>query len=478
MSRLVFISNRVAAPKEGEAFPSGGLATAIRSAIRHHDALWIGWSGRIAESERGPVSIQDVAGASIATFDLTRDEYEEYYNGYANRTLWPLFHYRVDLAQYERAYSRRYYDVNDLFAQMAQPLLRPDDLIWIHDYHLIPCAEALRQRGVKNRIGFFLHTPWPARELLVTLPRHQNLVRALFAYDLLGFQTEIDRQAFHDYVVNEAGGHVLADGTAICFGRSVATGAFPIGIDVDLFADLPNGGPARRHQRRIEQSTGGRQLIFGVDRLDYSKGIPDRFAAYERLLEAHPDHRNNVVLLQIATSSRSEVDEYQNMRLELEAMAGRINGRYAEYDWVPLRYVNRSYSQAALAGLYRAADIAFITPLRDGMNLVAKEFVAAQDPADPGVLILSRFAGAGRELREALIVNPYDRAEMADALQRALAMPLDQRRMRWRSMMDSLVRNDVVAWREGFVAALQSVPVTHDNEPVGDIVPPAGRAAG
>jgi trehalose 6-phosphate synthase len=358
---------------------------------------------------------------------------------------------------------------------MARPLIGPDDLIWIHDYHLIPCAEALRRLGVRNRIGFFLHTPWPARELLLTLPRHQNLVRALFAYDLIGFQTETDSQAFHDYVVNECGGQVLPDGTAICFGRSVATGTFPIGIDVDMFADLPNGAPARRHQRRIEQSTGGRRLIFGVDRLDYSKGIPDRFAAYERLLEAQPEHRNNVVLLQIATASRSEVDEYQDMRLELEAMAGRINGRYADYDWVPLRYVNRAYSQAALAGLYRAADIAFITPLRDGMNLVAKEFVAAQDPADPGVLVLSRFAGARHELREALIVNPYDRAEMADALQRALAMPLDERRARWRSMMDSLVRNDVVAWREGFVAALQSVPDSGDITPIGNRI---DRAAG
>ncbi|MEX2299124.1 MAG: alpha,alpha-trehalose-phosphate synthase (UDP-forming) [Dongiaceae bacterium] len=465
MSRLIVISNRVPSPRAGRSAAAGGLATALHAALSSYNGIWFGWSGEVTDNSHELRSkVHD--GVTYATMDIGQADFEEYYNGFANRTLWPLFHYRIDLAQYERAFDQRYYSVNQFFARKVFPLIRQGDLVWVHDYHLIPCAEQLRLLGVRNRIGFFLHIPWPAREILVTLPKHRQLVRALFAYDVVGFQTRNDLQAFHDYVINETGGEVAPDGTVHCFGRSIVAEAFPIGIDVKGFASLPRQPVARRHARRIKASTLGRRVILGVDRLDYSKGLDRRFLAYERLLETHPEHRGKVLLLQIAATSRGDVDEYRQIRAELDALAGRINGRFAEYDQAPLRYINRSYSHMALAALYRAADVAFITPLRDGMNLVAKEYVACQSHHNPGVLILSRFAGAARELTAALIANPYDQDDMVEVLQRALEMPLEERRERWKALMKSLRKNDVIAWRDSFVKALTRCPQTGNAEVV------------
>lgn len=454
MSRLIVVSNRVQPPGDGAEGSVGGLAMALSAALREHSGVWFGWSGHTVDEYTGQISVQKVGGVTVATVDLEEQDRQEYYNGYANRTLWPLFHYRVDLSAYERSFSEGYGRVNARFADALTPLIGPDDLIWVHDYHLIPLAQELRRRGVRNRIGFFLHIPWPARRLLLTLPDHQTLVEALFAYDLLGFQTEDSASAFRDYVVAEAGGVVDAQGVAQAFGRTARVGAFPIGLDVETFEAAAGGEVAQAEFDRMQASLNGRAMIVGVDRLDYSKGLEERFLAYEQVLVDHEELREQVFLLQIATPSREDVGAYQEIRARLDAVTGRINGAFATVDWVPIRYVNRSYRRDELAGVYRAARIGLVTPLRDGMNLVAKEYVAAQNPGDPGVLVLSQFAGASEQMRQALIVNPFNREEVAEAIVRGLAMGKAERIERWTTLMEDLRRTDVSAWRDAFVAAL------------------------
>jgi len=457
MSRLIVVSNRVT-PQQAEGGASqGGLSMALSAALREYSGIWFGWSGASTTAWTGELNEQKVGGVTVVTVDLEEQDIEEYYNGYANRTLWPLFHYRIDLTQYERSYGSGYARVNARFAEVLAPLIRPDDIIWVQDYHLIPLGRELRERGVRNAIGFFLHIPWPARELVVTLPRHRQLVESLFYYDVIGFQTQEWRNAFVAYVLYEASGMAMTDGQVRAFGRTVLPKAFPIGIDAQGFSKLLKTETAQESYARMIESKAGRRMLLGVDRLDYSKGIEERILAYDRLLADHPELRGQTFLLQISTETRSEVDAYQEMMARLDALSGRINGAYAEVDWVPVRNVHRMHTREELAGVYRAADVMLVTPLRDGMNLVAKEFVAAQNEADPGVLVLSRFAGAAQQMREALIVNPFSQEDVADAIKRALEMPADERRRRWRALMDGVEKDDIVAWRDSFVQCLQGV---------------------
>jgi len=456
MSRLIVISNRVAAPRpEGEGGAQGGLAVALSAALREYRGIWFGWSGNKTDEFTGQINFQRHEGVTSATIDLEEQDVEEYYNGYANRTLWPLFHYRIDLAEYDRSFAGGYERVNERFADTVLPLIEPDDLIWIHDYHLIPLGQQLRERGVRNRIGFFLHIPFPPSRLMVSLPFHEGLALSMLAYDVIGFQTEEWLESFHNYVERELGGHCDADGTIEVGGRSVHAAAYPIGIDYREFGEAVRSDAARAACARLKESAAGRHTIIGVDRLDYSKGLEERFLGYRRFLEENEDCRGRVFLLQIAPPSRGEVHTYETIRESLDELSGRINGEFAEVDWVPIRYVNQGYGREDLAGFYRAAGIALVTPLRDGMNLVAKEYVAAQDPDDPGVLILSRFAGAALQLKDALLVNPYSKEEISDALRQALDMPLEERVRRWRSMQACVEAEDVVWWRRSFVEALR-----------------------
>jgi trehalose 6-phosphate synthase len=336
-------------------------------------------------------------------------------------------------------------------------------MIWVHDYHLIPVGERLRERGQTNRMGFFLHTPWPAAEVLIAMPPHEDLVRGLCAYDIVGFHTEADVLCFANYIRYEAGGTVeeLGPGQGIrvqAYGRSVTAKAFPISIDTAAMEGMARQAANTQQTRRLCASLVGRDLIIGVDRLDYSKGLYQRFEAFQALLDMHPEWRGKVSFMQIAPPSRTDVPEYAAIRRELEMASGSINGRFAQFDWVPIRYLNTSFSARALAGFFRCARIGLVTPLRDGMNLVAKEYVACQDPENPGVLVLSRFAGAAAEMPEALIVNPFDAEGVADAMHRALTMPLEERRARHTCLIQTLRQNDITKWREDFVEALSSVP--------------------
>jgi trehalose 6-phosphate synthase len=456
VSRLIVISNRVAAPKpEGEGGAQGGLAVALSAALREYRGLWFGWSGNVTEQFSGQINFQRHEGVTSATIDLEPQDVDEYYNGYANRTLWPLFHYRIDLAEYDRSFAGGYERVNERFAETVAPLIEPDDLVWIHDYHLIPLAAQLRERGLTNRIGFFLHIPFPPSRLMVSLPFHEGLVLSMLAYDVIGFQTEEWLESFRHYVERELGGSCEPDGTIHVGDRSVHAAAYPIGIDYQEFSEAANSDGARAAFDRLRTSAAGRHTIIGVDRLDYSKGLEERFFGYRRFLEEHDDCQGKVFLLQIAPPSRGEVATYEIIREELDELSGRINGEFASVDWVPIRYVNQGYGREDLAGFYRASEIALVTPLRDGMNLVAKEYVAAQDPENPGVLILSRFAGAALQLKEALLVNPYSKEEISDAIYRALQMPLEERVRRWQAMHECVRDRDVVWWRRSFVEALQ-----------------------
>ena len=452
MGRLVIASNRVGSSLKGN---EGGLATAMLAAFDQREVVWLGWSGEVTDESSGPTRVHREGRLTRMLVDLQRSDYEGYYLEFANCVLWPVFHYRVNLAEYGRERWATYGRVNEMFAERLAPALKPDDILWVHDYHMIPLGAALRRLRVDNPIGFFLHIPFPAPEVLATLPVHEALVRALFAYDLVGFQTENDLQAFRDYVEREAGGWIGRDGTIHAYGRSVRAGSFPISIDTRLVAARAARAASTRRAARLRDSLSDQRLVIGVDRLDYTKGLVHRFDAVERLLETNPLYRRAVVVLQIAPPSREDVPEYQRIRAELDARIGRINGRFGEPDHLPVRYINRSFRQETLFGFYRASRVGLVTPLRDGMNLVAKEFVASQDPDDPGVLVLSRFAGAARELEAALIVNPFDVDQIADALHRALAMPVEERRDRHETMMAQLSAHDVHAWRDAFLDALQ-----------------------
>ena len=452
MGRLIVVSNRVALPKEIRA---GGLASALSAALAERGGLWFGWSGRIAESA-GVRPLHSLRSGSLeyALIDLTRAEHEHYYLGFANRTLWPLLHFRPSLLEYKRADFEGYRRVNRLFAEHIARLARDDDTIWVHDYHLIPLADELRRLGVSARIGFFLHIPLPTAALLSMLPHHEHLFPTLAAYDLIGLQNWRDRDALLEYFRTEVGADIRPGGRIEVGGRRVRVQTFPVGIDTMEVARQAAHAVKSAATQRLIRSLEHRALAIGVDRLDYSKGLPQRFGAFGHFFSRHPEWRSRISFLQIAPPSREEVPEYRELRSRLERLAGATNGRYAEPDWMPIRYVNRSFNQATLSGFYRAADIAVVTPLRDGMNLVAKEFVAAQPEDDPGVLILSSFAGAADELRQAIIINPFDADDISDSLLTALTMPLSERRERWRAMFDYLMRHDVAGWRRAFLDAL------------------------
>ena len=457
MSRLVVVSNRVADPRKSAA--AGGLAVALGQALAANGGLWFGWSGTVVEDGvrgEGQLHTQHAGNVTLCTLDLCREDHDSYYLGYSNDVLWPVFHYRLDLANFDAGYIGGYRRVNELMARKLATLLKPDDIIWVHDYHLMALASELRELGCKNRMGFFLHIPLPPPLILAAVPQHDWLIKSLFAFDLLGFQSHADVEHFASYVGKEVAALTLRQHQFQAFGRKVQAQAFPIGIDVEEFTALAQGKDALDMHRRITTEYKRRRLLLGVERLDYSKGLPQRLRAFRELLKNYPENLRSATLIQIASPSREALDSYSDLRRELESLCGAINGEYGELDWMPVRYLHRNVARRRLPGLYRAAAVALVTPLRDGMNLVAKEFVVAQDPADPGVLVLSRFAGAAEQMKDALLVNPYDTRGTADSIQLALQMPLIDRQRRHQSLLEGIKKEDVHWWRKSFLNALQT----------------------
>lgn len=450
--RLVVVSNRVGYPYDAK--NAGGLAVALGETLDQTGGMWFGWSGAVEATPLNVPTLAHHGSVDVATLALTPAEMDGYYNGFANSTLWPLFHSNLERTRFARDDAESYHAVNQRFAAALYPLLEGPELIWIHDYHFIPLGKALRELGCEQPLGFFLHIPFPSPEVLRTLPGHQELVRALMAYDLIGFQTERDRRCFLAYLLDEADGQQEGGDIVHAFGQSARCQVFPIGIDMDAFRDSLHSPAAIQRYNAVRKTFGRNQLMVGVDRLDYTKGIPTRFEGISRYLDRCPQSPAPVSFLQIAPISRGDVAEYAQLRHELEHRAGTINAAHSTLDSAPLCYVNQSFGRADLAGIFLAARAALVTPLRDGMNLVAKEFVAAQSEDDPGVLILSRFAGAAEHADGAVLVNPYDADDLADAIECASLMPYAERLERWQSLYREFDTYDVERWRETFLAQL------------------------
>jgi len=452
MSRLVVVSNRVL--DLSKAARAGGVAVTLADVVRTHKALWFGWNGEIKPADEADMVRRK---ARVTTASLSDIEYAGYYLGYANSVLWPVFHNRLDLAQLEARFYERFVEVNRRLTSLLHPMLRPDDIIWVHDYHLIPFAAELRKRGIGNLIGFFLHIPFPPWQTFMAVPEHKELARALAAYDLVGLQTKADVGNFINYMTSALHGRIVPDGRIRLFDQLVSVASFPIGIDPTNFAK------ARRASDLVQAHSSVCRVV-GVDRLDYTKGLPHKFKAFGQLLDKYPQYQRQVVLTQIAPPTRESVEAYSDIRHELESLAGSINGRLGELDWVPIHYIYRSMPRRKLGDIYRSSKICMVTPLRDGMNLIAKEYVAAQDAADPGVLILSQFAGAAEEMTEALIVNPYNIEETAEALRSALEMDLAERRARHGALLQGVYDHDAIGWSRLFLEHLKRTRVSASHE--------------
>ena len=454
MGRMIAISNRTASDPKARA---GGLAVAVWEALKSSGGMWVGWSGKLVDETPRGVEVFRDDGVEFVLTDLTHNEYEQYYLQYANRVLWPIFHYRVDLASFDHKAFAGYAQVNQRIAQIVGDRAEPGDAVWVHDYHYLLMADCLRKVGWKGPIGFFLHIPFPAPEVFRAIPEHEWITRAMCAYDVIGFQSEQDRQNFIRHLIEDNGGEDLGDGRIRAFDRTVKVAAYPIGIDAEGFEAAGDTEEASIAAEKIGRFLGNRSLVIGVDRMDYSKGLPERFEAVGQLFDDHPELHGKVSVTQIAPPSRSKVEEYRELREQLDQLAGRINGDYGDLDWIPLRYLARSYTREELAGLFRVARVGLVTPLRDGMNLVCKEFVMAQTEEDPGVLILSEFAGAAEQLQSALIVNPYDRERVAETIYTALTMPVEERRERWQQLRQTVMEYDIGWWRNSYLHDLEAV---------------------
>jgi len=457
---VLMVSNRVSDPSGGAM--QGGLAAALFAAMKTSRVTWIGSSGKSSPPKGGelPITIKPIGESRLATVDFPAAEYRRFYNGMANAALWPVLHYRADLLRYESEACASYFAINDAMAEAVCRVMEDRSLIWVHDYHFFPLADRLRRRGVESPIGFFLHTPFPTRSVLACLPKHRELMRTLAAYDVIGFQTDEDLLRFRDYATSDLAATMIGQTDLHLGERRVKLGVFPIGIDVERFASAAEHANRSRTLARIRRSLDGGVVAIGVDRLDYSKGLPLRIQAYERFLTRYPEERKRVTFLQITPPTRSEVDSYKKFRAELASMAGEINARFGDVGWVALNYINEGFPPDRLAGFYRLSKIGCVTPLRDGMNLVAKEYIASQDPEDPGVLVLSKFAGAAKELHAALLVNPYNTEEVATSLHRALYMPRAERIERWTALMRVLRNGNLQSWYDSFLVALRTASIT------------------
>jgi trehalose 6-phosphate synthase len=467
---VVVVSNRVARAKPDEPL-AGGLAAALLPMVRDSGAIWVGSSGPsndITPSHDSFAKVEALGTGALATVDMPAKHYRGFYEGFANSALWPALHSRPDLIHVTADDYTSYREIN---AFMARALLRfnsPQAVFWIQDYHFLSLGAELRRLGIERPLGFFLHTPWAERRTMSAVPHCSELAEAMLAYDLIGFQTVEDRQNFEDYLRTELELNVV-DGMAASHWGLTQLATFPIGIDVEEFATRATKAINRPEVARLRDSLHGAKLVLGVDRLDYSKGLANRMRAIDRMLEIEPGLKRHISLLQVAVPSRGNIKAYRELKAELAGLVGEVNGRHGEVDWAPIRYLNKGFSQLTLAGFYRAASVGLVTPLHDGMNLVAKEYVAAQDPFDPGVLVLSSFAGAAKELDAALLINPHDIDGMARQIAAALKMNVEERRERWRAMVRRLKAASVQAWFTHFLHVLSDtrrMPLKAATQPI------------
>jgi len=458
---LLAISNRLpelragADATEDRKRQVGGLVSALEPVLAAREGLWLGWSGdSVPGKEFGPVRLDAGTLPALASIDLPARKQQLYYGGFCNRALWPLFHTLPGRVRFEDAEWEAYAEVNDRFASAALELVTPECAIWVHDFHLLMVAASLRRHGHRGPLGLFLHVPFPGADLFRLIPWADRLLEGLLAFDLVGLQTGYDVRNFLQ-VVGALSPARVSDDAVEHRGRRTSVQAFPIGIVPETF-EPPAEAEESDETTALLDSVEGRRLVLGVDRLDYTKGIPERLAAFGRFLELFPEWRGRVSYVQICVPSRADVLEYKEQRNRVESAVGRINGEFGEAHWTPVRYLYRSYQHAQLSRFYRATDVCLVTPLRDGMNLVAKEFVAAQEPERPGVLVLSRFAGAALELQDAVLTNPFHKDGMARDIDRALRMPRDERVERHMRLAAEVHRTTAASWAEAYVTALEA----------------------
>ena len=455
---LVVVSNRVARANSNEPM-TGGLAAALLPVVENSGAIWVGSSGRVRDGfQKEPFAeIESLGAGTLAMIDLPAAHYGGYYEGFANSALWPALHSRSDLIRVTQGDYRSYREVNAFMARALLRFNKRDTGFWVQDYHFLALGAELRELGVMAPIGFFLHTPWPSHGIMEGVPHHRELIEAMLAYDLIGFQTEEDRDNFMCYVKTNLE-LTVDDDVVISRAGKTRAAVFPIGIDAEKFAHQAAKSVTHPDVSRLRRSLNGERLAIGVDRLDYSKGLLNRVRAFDHMWTEKPHLARAVPLLQIATPSRGTIEAYGQLQNEVARLISDVNGRHGEVDWTPIRYLNKGFGQGVLAGLYRTAQVGVVTPLHDGMNLVAKEYIAAQNPADPGVLVLSKFAGAANELDAALLVNPHDIDGMARTIATALSMPLTERRMRYEAMMQKLRGHSIQQWFADFIEALRQSP--------------------
>lgn len=466
--RMVVVSNRLPVvvnqddQGEWQIQPgAGGLVTAMTPVIRANHGIWVGWPGCDDSAPINSLLEQFVEkeGYSLADVSLSEEDIDKYYHGFSNETLWPLFHDMLGNCRFNRDHFEAYKTVNRKFAERTANVCLPDDFVWIHDYHLVMTGQYLRQLGLSQHLAFFLHIPFPEADLFRRLPWKDELLQSLLSYDLIGFQTLRDHRNFVRCVMSFVPGAKVVSRhrthTILSYGeRSFRVGHYPISIDFEDFSSRTMTAEVDDAAWYLHEHFEKRQIILGIDRLDYTKGIPERFLAFERALEKYPELKGKVSLLQIVVPSRTMVPDYIDLKSQLEQLAGHINGRFSVDSWVPLRFHYRSLDQVQLLAHYRTAEIALVTPLRDGMNLVAKEYCACSVDNN-GVLILSEFAGAIDQLgKYALRVNPYDVEATADTIYQAFCMPEAERRKRMSHMRAQIKRFNVHQWTKSFISTL------------------------
>jgi trehalose 6-phosphate synthase/phosphatase len=466
-SRLLVVSNRLPVTIERVAEhwhsrpASGGLVTALTPVLRQREGLWVGWPG--ASPEEGLdldamlAEAGEAAGFNLRAVTLTTEERDNFYYGFSNEIIWPLFHGLHTRCNFDPAYWHAYRAVNRRFAHAVKEVLHPNDFIWVHDYHLMHVAQELREVGVHQKIGFFLHIPFPPPEIFLKLPWRFDVLQALLEFDVLGFQTQSYRRNFAHCIRSAmAGMSVRGRGrvtTAKTPNRDVQLGVFPISIGFNEFAEKAASPEVTERTAQVRAQFPERKILLGVDRLDYTKGIPERLRALAKAFERYPGLLRNVTLIQIVVPSRTAMDEYQGLKSEIEMLVGEINGKFTVPGWIPIHYVFRSLDRTDLTAFYRAADVMWVTSLRDGMNLVAKEYCACRTDND-GVLILSEFAGSAATMHgEALLVNPHDQEGMADAVYNAVMMGKREQRTRMRRLRQGIRKHDVFWWLDTFLRA-------------------------
>ena len=431
----------------------GGLVSALGPALGARKGIWFGWSGRSRpEATPTAVGLDKIDGLALAWVDLPEEWLRHYYNGMSNSALWPLFHSFPTRLKLSHADWHAYERANEAFAASATKLVGQDATIWVHDYHLLLLGKFLRERGHRGPVGFFQHIPFPGPDIFFILPWASEILSAMLAFDVIGFHTAGHVANFLRCAAQVPGARI--EGSSVVWGnRLVRVAPFPLGI---IPAEFQEQGHASGSDEisGLMRSLGDVRIVLGVDRLDYTKGIPERINAFGSFLQQFPQWRRRTCLIQVSVPSRADIPDYAKQRSRIENIVGRINGEYGEADWVPIRYLYRSYGRAQLSELYRAADVGYVTPLRDGMNLVAKEYVAAQDPDNPGVLLLSKFAGAADELKDALLTNPWDAEGTALNLHQALEMPLEERKARYSKLLEVISKTTALTWAEDFLRAL------------------------